>query len=254
MTASDHDDSAAQMTDEELDRLLDSAHATLARRVERSTDVNVLLTNLLDMRPERPTPELTPFMAHVRLRQTIADVYRATVLANSLVQVTPASERLDGVLRAVEAAFTKACADNLHEVEALVQLLNVAMARALKAAMAPTATDDLLLEAYLSTLTGSLVSTLGRSLARASDLAMDLPRFSAETYKSAARDLCGADLSGHDLGSIQMLHDFTWDSRTIWPAALETEAKKHSDLVGEGLYRIRRKTPPCHRDSAMATP
>jgi hypothetical protein len=239
------------MTDEELDRLLDSASSTLAIRVKNSTDVNSLLTNLLDVRPERLTPEPTPFMAHIRLRQTIADLYRATVLADNLIKIIPTSERLDSVSKAVGAAFVKASADNLTEVAELVRLINVATARALTAAMFPAATNDVLLEAYLSTLTGALVSTLGRSLARISDLAIDLSRILEEDAdESATRDLCGADLSNRDVGSIQILYDFTWNDQTIWPAALAAEAKKNSVQIDQGTYRIRRIRPFCNMNAA----
>ncbi|SDL54180.1 hypothetical protein [Nonomuraea jiangxiensis] len=250
MTTLDCDDTAEPMTDEELDHLLDSASATLSKRVKSSTNVNILLTNLLDVRPEKLTPELTPFMVHVRLRQIIADLYRATILTNCLAKIIPTSEQLGSVSKAVSAAFDKASSDDLDEVADLVRLLNVATARALAAAMSPIATNDLLLEAYLSTLIGALISTLGRGLARASDLAIDLPRISEDAYESTARDLCGADLSNHDFGSIQILYDFVWDDQTKWPAALASQAKKNSVPTGEGTYRIRSITPLCNINSA----
>jgi hypothetical protein len=233
------------MTDEELDNLLASANATLATRVTVSSDVNVLLTNLLDVRPERSLPEARPFMARVRLRQIIGDLYRAEVLANSIIDISPMSERLDGASKALGAAFTKASMDNLHEIADLASLLNVAVARALAVAMSSVPTGDMLLEGHLSALAGALIRALGSSLARANDLAMDLPDIPGADDEMMTRDLRGVDLSNHNIGPVQLLYGFIWDDETVWPTGLASEARNNSDSLGDGLSRIRGTTPFC---------
>lgn len=250
MITSEYDRNEDPMTDEELDRLLGSAGAVLEARVNARSDVDVLLSNLLDVRREPSMPEPTPLMARVRLRRIIADLYRAEVLTNSLTKVMPEPERLGDLSEAVAAAFAKASTDDLGEVSNLALLLNVAAARALSVTMAPIATEDILFEGHISALIKSLVSTIGRSLARASDLAMDLPRIPRVGDEEASRDLRGLDLVNHNVGSVQILFDFIWDTRTVWPPALEKEAKMHSYALGDEIYRIKYLKPFCDLPAA----
>ncbi|WP_143591625.1 hypothetical protein [Thermoactinospora rubra] len=231
------------MSDEQLDHILASASATLTSTVKNSTDVNVLLGRLLGIRPDKSLAALQPFMARIRLRRILGELYRAEVLTESLVKIAPDSEILASVSSALRLAFVKACADNFEDVEDLVHLLNVAVARALAATMSPTETNDTLLEGYISALLRALVIALGRCLSWASDLAIDLPHIPKANNEIATRDLCGVDLCRHEIGSIQMLYNFIWDEKTVWPAALENQARNKSDLIGNGIYRIRSMAP-----------
>jgi hypothetical protein len=213
--------SRGEMTDAQLDAVLETANKELLDHIQATADsYGALLTITAPSAHEGPTSEI------------------AVPASGDLLGQSPVAEMISMRIRARELA--DALADPLH-----VRILELDRALALAHVLA----RDLDL---IGELDPENKLTLARARRLARDLASALARarplcFSNYHYlaRKLARNLdmqqvdaSNADLSGMEIRNLDALDGIIWTRQTAWPPNIADQVRAHSDEVRPDVYQI----------------
>jgi hypothetical protein len=260
VTGDSDDDRPGEMTDAQLDQLLEAVGSELLGHVRANADPDRTLIAIMSQIPEGEpgaAPDQNQAALMIRVRSDAYSLTRHLIRGRDLIRAVDrdlARQRaIDrGLARAVELELAREIADA------------VKLARAVELGIAHAADSDLidgLARDLMYDLDHDVV--LARDLARARDLAafdgrdlshardlaraidLDLDRSSviardlASFIGTQPLDASNADLSDLEIEHLYVLDGVVWTPQTIWPAGIADQVWEHSEEIRHETYQVR---------------
>ncbi|MFI0410811.1 hypothetical protein [Actinomadura sp. 3N508] len=250
----------------------------LALMEDPSDDLVVLELRALTHRTQKRMPEGVPELRDALLRADLPDPYlqHLTYLMTLTQALITVSDRYPNTARAAAGDLAR----ELDSARAVARALDLATdldsARAIAGELArdPNSTRAVartlaLFEALYRALRHAIYPVRGLGdharvvseviendlngrLVWTSKSVFALVRAVASALEAASVDLSGVDVSHLQDMDLEVLAGAVWDRGTTWPASMRELVERHSEEIGEGVFRVRGGTEREPRGSVLA--
>ncbi|TMQ94150.1 hypothetical protein ETD83_24330 [Actinomadura soli] len=256
----------------------DPTTGLLAFMDDHSDDLVILELRALTQRTQKRMPEGVPELRDALLRADLPDPYlkHLTYLMTLTQALITVSDRYPNTARAAaqDLARELGSARAIAQALGLATDLNCAHAIAGDLARDPNSTRAVartlaLFDALNRALRHAIHSVRGfddyaRVVAEVIDIDLNgrliwtsksvfvLVRAVTSALEAESVDLSGVNVSHLRDLDLDVLAGAVWDRATTWPANLRELVERHSEEIGEGVFRVRRGTEREPQDSVLA--